>query len=140
MPGPGRFTGPAYKSPFNPASWAWGVGLWAYFLNPISCPPTLGYGERGQGLYRFSNRVRLPRVRSGLVWLGLCRHQTSCGTNDFSTFALISSSSLGFFREHPLIVCIVSPNIEDFSLSASSGFFFLKTRLTLCSESLLVFL
>ena len=34
---PGRFTGPACKSPFNPASWAWGVGLRAYFfLNPIS--------------------------------------------------------------------------------------------------------
>ena len=29
------------------------VGLRANFLNPISCPPALGYGERGQGLYRF---------------------------------------------------------------------------------------
>ena len=37
--GPGRFTGSAYKSPFNPASWTWGVGMRAYFLNPISCPP-----------------------------------------------------------------------------------------------------
>ena len=37
---PRRFTGPAYKSPFNPASWAWGVGLRAYFSNPISCPPS----------------------------------------------------------------------------------------------------
>ena len=106
---PRCFTRPAYKSPFNPTSWAWRVGLCAYFLNPISCPPTLGYGESGQGLYRFSNRVRLPRVRSGLVWLGFCRHQTSCGTNDFSTFALISSSSFSFFREHPLTVCIVFP-------------------------------
>ena len=35
---PGRFTGPAYKSSFNPVSWTWGVGLRAYFLNPISCP------------------------------------------------------------------------------------------------------
>ena len=24
---PGHFTGPTYKSSFNPASWAWGVGL-----------------------------------------------------------------------------------------------------------------
>ena len=31
----GRFTGPAYKFSFNPASWTWGVGLRAYFLNPI---------------------------------------------------------------------------------------------------------
>ena len=106
---PGRFTGSAYKSPFNLASWARGVGLRAYFLNPISFPLALGYGERGQGLYCFSNRVRLPRVRSGLVWLGLCHHQMSCGTNDFSTFALISSSFFSFFREHPLTVCIVFP-------------------------------
>ena len=83
------------------------MGLRAYFLNPISCPPALGYGERGQGLYRFLNRVRLPRVRSELVWLGLCRRQMSCGTNDLSTFELISSSSFNFFREHPLTVCIV---------------------------------
>ena len=33
--GTGRFTGPAYKSSFNPASRTWGVGLHAYFLNPI---------------------------------------------------------------------------------------------------------
>ena len=32
---PERFTGPAYKSSFNPASWAWEVGLRAYFLNSI---------------------------------------------------------------------------------------------------------
>ena len=32
----GRFTGPAYKASFNPASWAWEVGPRAYFLNPIS--------------------------------------------------------------------------------------------------------
>ena len=31
---PGRFTGPTYKSSFNPASWAWGVGLRAYFFKP----------------------------------------------------------------------------------------------------------
>ena len=54
-----------------PFPWAWRVGLRAYFLNPISCPPALGYRERVQGLYRFLNRVRLPRVCSGLVWLGL---------------------------------------------------------------------
>ena len=34
---PGRFTDSAYKSSFNPVSWAWGVGLGAYFLNPITC-------------------------------------------------------------------------------------------------------
>ena len=94
---PGHFTGPAYKSYFNPASWTWGVGLRAYFLNSISCPPALGYGECGQGLYRFLNRMRLPRCCSGLVWLGLCRRQMSCGNDDFSTFALISSSSFSFF-------------------------------------------
>ena len=33
---PGRFTGPAFKSYFNHVSWTWGVGLRAYFLNPIS--------------------------------------------------------------------------------------------------------
>ena len=32
---PDRFTGPTYKSSFNPTSWTWGVGLRAYFLNPI---------------------------------------------------------------------------------------------------------
>ena len=81
----------------------------AYSLNPISCPLTLGYGEHGQGLYRFLNQVGLSLGRSGLVWLGLCRHQMSCGNNDFSTFALISSSSFSFLREHPLTVSIVFP-------------------------------
>ena len=65
--GPGHFTGLAYKSPFTPASRTWGVGLRAYFLNPISCPPALGYSERGQGLYHFLDRVRFPRGCSGLV-------------------------------------------------------------------------
>ena len=32
---PGLFTGHAYKYFFNPASWTWGVGLRAYFLNPF---------------------------------------------------------------------------------------------------------
>ena len=104
-----RFTGPIYKSSFNSTSWAGEVGLRAYFLNPINCPPALGYDERGQVLYHFSNRVRLPRVRLGLVWSGLCRRQSSCSTNDFSTFVFISSSSFSFFREHPLTVCIVFP-------------------------------
>ena len=94
---PSRFTRPAYKSSFNPTSWIWGVGLRAYFLNPFSCPLALGYGEHGQGLYRFLNRVRLPRGCSGLVWLGLCHRQMSCGNDDFSTSALISSSSFSFF-------------------------------------------
>ena len=35
----GRFTGPTYQSSFNPDSRTWRVGLRAYFLNPISCPP-----------------------------------------------------------------------------------------------------
>ena len=30
--------------------WACRVGLRAYFSNPISCPPNLVYGIRGQGL------------------------------------------------------------------------------------------
>ena len=34
--GPGRFTGPAYWSSFNPTSRTWGVGLPAYHLNPIN--------------------------------------------------------------------------------------------------------
>ena len=33
---PGHFTGSAHKSSFNPTSWTWGVGLRAYFLNPIN--------------------------------------------------------------------------------------------------------
>ena len=37
---PGRFTGPAYKSPFNHASWAWGVGLCAYFFKPNQLTPS----------------------------------------------------------------------------------------------------
>ena len=111
------------------------MGLRAYFLNPISCPPALGYGERGQGLYRFLNRVLLPRGRSGLVWLGLCRRQPSYDNDDFSTFALTSSSSFSFFQEHPLTLSIVPPGIKAFYFSVSSGFI----RLTFCPESLLAF-
>ena len=80
-----------------PFPWAWGVGLRAYFLNPISCPLALGYGERVKGLYRFLNRVRLPCVCSGLVWLGLCRRYMSCDNDDFSVFAPTSSISFSFF-------------------------------------------
>ena len=47
--GSGRFTGPSYKSPFNPAPWTWRVGLRAYFLNPISCPPALVIASMGKG-------------------------------------------------------------------------------------------
>ena len=36
------------------------VGLHAYFLNPINCPPALGYDERRQGLYRFLDQARYP--------------------------------------------------------------------------------
>ena len=114
------------------------MGLRAYFLNPISCPPSpYSYGENGQGLYCFLNQVRLPRDRSGLVWLGLCRRQLSYDNNDFSTFALISSSSFSLFQEHPLTVSIVPspPDIKAFYFSASSGFI----RLTFCPESLLAF-
>ena len=35
--GSDRFTGPAYWSSFKPTSRTWGVGLRAYFLNPIKC-------------------------------------------------------------------------------------------------------
>ena len=88
--------GPGVSMSF-PFSWTWRVGLRAYFLNSISCPPALGYGERGQGLCRFLNRVRLLRGGSGLVWLRLCRRQPSYGNDGFSTFALTSSSSFSFF-------------------------------------------
>ena len=43
------------------------VGLCAYFLNPISYPPALGYGERGQGLYRFLDQARYPYDYLGRV-------------------------------------------------------------------------
>ena len=120
------------------------MGLHAYFLDPISCPLALGYDERGQGLYCFLNRVRLPHGRSRLVWLGLCRRQSSYDNDDFSTFALTSSSSFNFFREHHLTVSFVPPpapppppppRIKAFYFSASSGFI----RLTFCPESLLAF-
>ena len=35
----GRFTGPTYNSSFNHASWAWEVGLRAYFFKPDQLPP-----------------------------------------------------------------------------------------------------
>ena len=118
------------------------MGLRTYFLNPISCPQALGYSKHGQGLYRFLNRVRLPRGRSGMVWLGLCRRQPSYDNDDFSTFALTSSSSFSFFREHPLTITIVHPpppppppGIKGFYFSTSSGFI----RLTFYPESLLAF-
>ena len=80
-----------------PFPWAWKVDLRTYFLNPISCPPALGYDERVQGLYRFLNWVRLPRVCSGLVWLGLCRRHMSCDNDDFSVFKPPFSTSFSFF-------------------------------------------
>ena len=79
------------------------------FFKPYQLAPALGYGERGQRLHRFLNRMRLPRGRSWLVWLGLCRRQLSYDNDDFSTFALTSSSFFSFFREHPLTVSIVHP-------------------------------
>ena len=80
--------------------------------------------------------MRLPRGRSGLVWLGLCRRQPSYDNDDFSTFALTSSSSFSFFREHPLTVSIVPLlGIKAFYFSVSLGFI----RLTFCPESLLAF-
>ena len=30
--------------------WAWRVEYWAHFFIPVSCPPALVYGLRGQGL------------------------------------------------------------------------------------------
>ena len=111
------------------------MGLRAYFLNPISYPPTLGYDERGQGLYRFLNRVRFPHGCSRLVWLGLYRRQPSYDNDDFPTFALTSSSSFNFFREHPLTVSIFLPLLVLKLFFASSGFI----RLTFYPESLLAF-
>ena len=78
-----------------------------FFLTLSVAPPALGYGEHEQGLYHFLNQVRLPRGLSGLVWLGLCRRQPSYDNDEFSTFALTSSSSFSFFREHPLTISIV---------------------------------
>ena len=80
-----------------PFPWARRVGMRTYFLNPISCLPALGYGERVQGLYHFLNQVRLPHVCLGLVWLGLCRRHMSCDNDDFLVFAPTSSSSFSFF-------------------------------------------
>ena len=116
------------------------MGLRAYFLNPISCPPALGYGKHGQGLYRFLNQVRLPRGLTGLAWLGFCRRQPSYDNDEFSTFALTSSGSFSFFREHPLTISIVPPpppppppGIKAFYFSTSSSFI----RLAFCPQSLL---
>ena len=80
-----------------PFPWSWRMGLRAYFLNPINYLPALVYGERVQGLYHFLNRVRPPRVCSGLGWLGLCRRHMSCDNDDFSVFAPTSSSYFSFF-------------------------------------------
>ena len=80
-----------------PFPWAWRVGLRAYFSNPISCPPALVYGDRAQGLNRFLNWVRLPRVCLGLGWLGLCRRHMSYDNDDFSVFTPTPSSSFSFF-------------------------------------------
>ena len=55
--GPITSTRPTF---FNPTSWAWESGPARLFLNPISCPPALGYGECGQGLYRFLDQARYP--------------------------------------------------------------------------------
>ena len=88
--GPGRLTGPIL-------SLGLASGAARLFLNPISCPPALVYGERLQGLHRFLDWMRLPRVCSGLVWLGLCRRHMSCVNDDFSVFVPISSNSFSFF-------------------------------------------
>ena len=88
--GPGRLIGPTF-------SLGLASGPACLFLNPISFPPALVYGERVQGLYRFLNRMRLPRVCSRLVWLRLYRRHMPCVNDDFSVFASISSSSFSFF-------------------------------------------
>ena len=49
---PGRFTGPVYKSSFNPTSLAYEVGLRVYFLNPIRI-----------NLHFLDNRTELERER-----------------------------------------------------------------------------
>ena len=84
-------------SPGLPFPWALVGGPSPLFLNPISCPPAFAYRECAQGLYRFLNRVRLPRVCLGLTWLGLSRRHMSCDNDDLSVFAPISSSSFNFF-------------------------------------------
>ena len=38
--GSDRFNGPAYSSSFDLASWAWVMGLRAYFLKPHQLPPS----------------------------------------------------------------------------------------------------
>ena len=45
-----------------PFPWAWRVGLRVYFLNPISCPPTLGYGvsRPNPGPTRLADPNRFP--------------------------------------------------------------------------------
>ena len=106
---PGRFIRPAYKSSFNPASLAWGVGLRAYFFKPNQLPPSPWLQRvwaRAVSLLE-SGATSTWSLRAGLV--RFCRRQKSYGNNDFSTFALISSSSFSFLREHPLIVSIVFP-------------------------------
>ena len=105
---PGRFTRPAYKSS---ASWAWGVGLHAYFFKLNQLPPSPWLWRawaRVVSLLKSGATSTWP-LRAGLVWLGFCHRQTSYGNNDFSTFALISSSSFSFLREYPLTVSIVFP-------------------------------
>ena len=100
-----------------PSPWALASGPSRLFSNPISCPPAFAYGGCAQGLYHFLNRMRLPRVCSGLVWLGLSRHHMSCDNDDLSVFAPISSSS-------SYVPMILTP----FCFSVSSGFPFLNIR------------
>ena len=51
---PGLYFGPIRRGLgvvwIPPFLWAWRVGYWAHLFTPISCPPALVYGLRGQGL------------------------------------------------------------------------------------------
>ena len=42
---------------FNHVSWAWESGPARLFFKPNQLPPTLGYGEREQRLYRFLDQT-----------------------------------------------------------------------------------
>ena len=55
--GPITSTGPVFNPILGLRLGLGRVGLRAYFLNPINYPPALGYGECGQGLYRFSDQA-----------------------------------------------------------------------------------
>ena len=109
------------------------MGLRAYFSNPISCPPALGYGGRGQELYRFLHRMQFPRVCLG-GGLRLSRCHVSCGNDDSWVFALIFPLlliSFSLFRRSPLsCASLVFHSLPRFrTLFAHSPLFSLLCRI-----------